>query len=71
MQSSASMDLSPGEVITDLECRTMKKVVWLLIPILILCYFAAFVDRTVRSVSNPTGSEFWNVLIWTTTCCPI
>ncbi len=35
----------------------MKKVMWRLIPILILCYFAAFVDRTNVSFASLTMNK--------------
>jgi MFS transporter, ACS family, tartrate transporter len=35
----------PG-TLSEIERRTMRKVMWRLIPVLIICYFVAFVDRT-------------------------
>ncbi len=35
----------------------MKKVMWRVIPILILCYFAAFVDRTNVSFASLTMNK--------------
>jgi MFS family permease len=57
LSASATKSLSQTEAITDLERETMKKVMWRLIPILILCYFAAFVDRTNVSFASLTMNK--------------
>ncbi len=56
MSPSSSQTL-PGHAVSDFERRTMRKVMWRLIPILIVSYFSAFVDRTNVSFAGLTMNK--------------
>lgn len=55
--SPSSNQTLPSHAVSDFERRTMRKVMWRLIPILIVSYFSAFVDRTNVSFAGLTMNK--------------
>ena len=40
---------------SEVENRTVRKIMWRLIPFLVACYFVAFIDRTNVSFAKQIG----------------
>jgi MFS family permease len=56
-EEDTAVDVQAPRALDPLERQTVRRVAWRLMPLLMLCYFCAFLDRTNLGMAAPTMNQ--------------